>query len=203
MMKLVIPILLLGMPVMLATQNDGCESEPPPPEPIGMLHSEPGICDGSPELVDSHGSSVDSGWIQISAVPDSSSLIVVRDDCTDIEEHCTDGLRLQGSLALGEGVCHGDSNGVSTSGINLDSGFMGLCSKGDIIWVIIHDDCGGLTDYCPTGYTEAGDIHVGSGGCDGFPSGKDWKDQPLDSGWMALCVENNVAETLILSSDCI
>lgn len=201
-MKIWIPVLLLALPQAAILSEDGCEPEQPDPEPIGMLHSEPGVCDGNVEIQGYNGSTADSGWARLEAIPGAASLIILHDDCTDIEEHCSDGLRLQGSIAVGQGSCNEYSNGVSSSGINLDSGFMGLCSRGDALWVIGVDDCGGLTNYCPTGFANVGAMHVGSGGCDGFPSGKDWQDQPLDSGWMILCVEESTARLVVSSSDC-
>ncbi len=196
------PLLLLLAPLALYATDDGCESEPPEPEPIGLLHSEPGVCDGYIELQGYDGSTVDSGWGRIDGILDQAALIIIRDDCTDIEERCPAGTRLQGSVAVGQGECRNDSNGVSTSGINLDSGFMGLCSAGDLVWIIGHDDCGGLTDSCPTGFVPVGNFHVGSGGCDGFPSGKDWMDQPLDSGWLTLCAEEGHGAVVVVGSDC-
>ncbi len=130
--------------------------------------------------------------------PVPTSLIVTYNDCVSAKESC---INLNGEIHSGPGRCDGLPEGYSTSGISIDSGWIGMCAS-DSMLITTYDDCTNYRARCPTGYASVGNIHTGPGLCDGYSEGVDYNKLSVDSGWMSLCTRNSESVTIIDKDDC-
>ena len=122
-------------------------------------------------------------------------LMITNDLCGSKETTCPVGYTSQGKIKPGND-CDLDFVGYDSRGIKLDAGWFTLCSKDDsVILSERSDDCSPHeTWYCPSGYSNKGKIHMGSGALCNEVTGIDYKGRAMRAGWMNLCVKEVEAE---------